>query len=343
MFEIGFSENKEVVLNKVTILNKEWEVDIANFINEWFNDSTYIRAETSGSTGVPKRVKLDKEKVINSALATGNFFNFKEEQNALLCISPKFIAGKLMIVRAIVWKLHLICVEPTSNPLKYLSKNTVVDFVAMVPMQLKNSVPQLLSSNVKTLVVGGGPVDESLLDEIKILKTEVYSSYGMTETITHIALKKLNGKDVNDKFTALYGVHLSTDNRNCLVISAKNISETDVVTNDIVELVNNKEFRWLGRFDNIINSGGVKINPENIEQILSSYISKPFFISSLKDDSLGEKLILIVEGKNNNFDLNYMRLLLPKYHSPKEIYYLREFVRTSSGKINRRKTIEMIR
>ena len=343
MLKIDFTENIDVIHNKLTILNKEWEVDITEFLNEWFNEKYFIIAETSGSTGVPKRVKLDKEKVINSALATGSYFNFEEGQNALLCISPKFIAGKLMIVRAIIWKLNLICVEPNSNPLKYLSENTVIDFVAMVPLQFKNSITQLSSSNVKTIVVGGGAIDKSLIEDIKLLKTEVYSSYGMTETITHIALKKLNGKDVMDSFTALDGVNLSSDDRNCLVISAKNISETDVVTNDIVELINSKEFKWLGRFDNIINSGSVKINPEKIEQILSGYISKPFFISSLKDDSLGEKVVLIIEGKENNIDLSSLKLFLPKYHTPKEMYYLSEFVRTDSGKINRRKTMEQVK
>jgi len=343
MHKIDFSKKIDNIINKLTVFNTEWEIDIAEFIDEWLNDATYIYAETSGSTGVPKKIKLDKEKVINSALATGNFFNFKEGQSALLCISPKFIAGKLMIVRAIVWKMNLICVEPTSKPLEYLSKNTIIDFVAMVPLQLKNSILQLSSNNVKTLIVGGGPVDKSLLKEIKLLKTEVYSSYGMTETITHIALRKLNGKGIKDNFTTLDGVYLSTDDRNCLVISAKKISETDVITNDIVELVNKKEFKWLGRFDNIINSGGVKINPENIEEILSKYISTPFFISSLKDEHLGEKVILIIEIEEKEFDLNSIKSLLPKYHSPKEVYYLREFIRTDSGKINRINTLEKIK
>ena len=343
MLKIDFRENIDSALNQLSVLNEDWEVDIVDFIYEWFNENNYIIAETSGSTGVPKKVKLYKDKVTNSAMATGSFFSFKGGENALLCMSPKFIAGKLMIVRAIIWRLNLICVEPTSRPLKYLSKNTVIDFVAMVPLQLKNSISKLLLSNVKTLVVGGGAVDESLLEKIKLLKTEIYSSYGMTETITHIALRRINGKEVDEKFTALDNVFLSIDNRNCLVISAKKISETNIITNDIVELVNRKEFKWLGRFDNIINSGGVKIAPEKAEQVLSSIISSPFFISSLVDGKLGEKVILIIEGKETNLNLNYIKSLLPKYHNPKEIYYLIEFVRTDSGKINRRKTKELIK
>ncbi len=343
MQKIEFTDNNETIIKQLSILNEDWVDEILSFLNEWWDNNDFIIAETSGSTGIPKKVKLDKEKVISSALATGDFFDFREGENALLCMSPKFIAGKLMIVRAIVWKLNLICVEPNSSPLESIDESVTIDFAAMVPLQFHNYITKLSANRVRKLIVGGGAVDESLLETIKLLDTEIYSSYGMTETITHVALKKLTGKDSVDTFVALDGVCLRADDRDCLVISVKNIVDNDVVTNDIVELISDKEFRWIGRFDNIINSGGVKIHPEKIEQLLNKDISPPFFISSVKDEILGEKVVLVIEGSNQNIDLNFIKSLLPKYNAPKEVFYLSEFVRTSSGKINRKKTIEKLR
>ena len=342
MLEIDFTKSRQDILNKLTSVNTDWELEIVDFINEWWNGNDSIVAETSGSTGAPKKIILEKEKVVNSALATGDFFDFKEGEIALLCMSPKFIAGKLMIVRAIVWKLNLICVEPNSNPFQDIQSNIHIDFVAMIPLQLQNSLRKLPHHTVSDVIVGGGAVDESLLQKIKSLETDIYSSYGMTETITHIALKKLNGKDSSDIFTAIDGVYLNTDVRGCLVISAKNISDTDVVTNDIVELISDKEFKWLGRFDNVINSGGIKIHPEKVEKILSKYISSPFFITSVKDDKFGEKVVLVVEGEGQEIDVDSLASFLPKYHSPKEVFYLKQFSRTDSGKIQRSKTLDQL-
>ena len=344
MIELDFSKPKEEVFQVLTsFFNEGWVVEIADFIREWWNNENFIIAETSGSTGVPKKVELEKAKVINSALATGEFFDFKEGENALLCMSPKFIAGKLMVVRAIVWKLNLICVEPNSTPLDSVPSNAFIDFAAMVPLQFQNSISDLTAKRVKKLIVGGGAVDSTLIEQLEKSDTEIYSSYGMTETITHVALKRLNGTNTDDSFRALKDVYFDVDDRSCLVIKANKISNDIVVTNDIVKLKNNKEFSWIGRFDNVINSGGVKIFPEKIEEILSKEISSPFFIASVKDEKLGERIVLVIEGDVEKVNLESIKLLLPKYHSPREVFYLDEFVRTDSGKINRMKTLAKLK
>jgi O-succinylbenzoic acid--CoA ligase len=343
MIELDFSKPKDDIYQTLTSLNDVWVAEITDFINEWWDDKDFIVAETSGSTGIPKKVELDKVRVINSALATGDFFDFKEGENALLCISPKFIAGKLMIVRAIVWKLNLICVEPNSTPLDSFSGDVSINFAAMVPLQLQNSISELSSKRVKKLIVGGGAVDISLMQQLANSDTEIYSSYGMTETITHIALKRLNGLNSDNKFRALDDVYFEVDDRNCLVIHAAKISRDKVVTNDIVELKNDKEFNWIGRYDNVINSGGVKIFPEKIEEILSKEISSTFFIGSVKDERLGERVVLVIDGNSEKVDLESIKSLLPKYHSPKEVFYLDKFIRTDSGKINRKKTLEKLK
>ena len=164
----------------------------------------------------------------------------------------------------------------------------------------------------------------------------------MTETITHIALKKLNGSNADENYKALNNVSFNVDDRKCLVVKADKVSDVEVVTNDIVDLVNDNEFRWIGRYDNVINSGGVKIHPEKIEYLLSKVITATFFISSLKDEKLGERVVLVIEGENQIIDLNYLKSLLPKYHAPKEVIYLNQFIRTDSGKIQRAKTLDQL-
>ena len=338
--EINFENSKEKILEQLSA-NKDilWVSEIIDFLNNWWNEGSSFVVHTSGSTGVPKQLNIEKSKAVNSAKMTGNFFSFNESTNAFLCMSPKFIAGKLMLVRAIVWRMNMICIEPSSNPLNEVPVNLHIDFAAMVPLQLQNSISEINSSRIKNLIVGGGAVDDKLMAQISKSNTEIYSTYGMTETITHIALKKLNGESHDDTFRALSGVKLSIDNRNCLVINAKSISNDEVITNDIVELRNENEFVWVGRFDNVINSGGVKIHPEKIEELLSAYIKPNFFLSALEDEVLGEKAVLIIEGGKMDVDLDFIKNLVPKYHNPKEVLFVEEFVRTDSGKIMRDKTL----
>lgn len=307
------------------------------FLKEWFNEKEYILVQTSGSTGKPKPIKIEKEKMVNSALVTGTFFNLKAKTTALLCMSVKYIAGKMMVVRALVlgWELHII--KPISNPLKGLRKS--FDFCAMVPMQLQNSLLEL--HKVKKIIVGGGVVSEQLLKQIQTKKTEIFATYGMTETITHIAVKKINNLKNKTGYKALPNVTFTKDERNCLEILAPKISKKKIITNDVVTLISNKEFKWLGRYDNVVNSGGVKLHPEKIEKKLSKIIKQRFFVAGIKDITLGEKLILVIEGKKQVININSLPTI-SKYETPKEIYFVDEFVETETKKIQRKETLRYL-
>lgn len=327
--------------------SKTTSEEVCEFLKKWFSEDNFIEVQTSGSTGKPKVIQLKKEYMKNSALATGTFFNLKENTTALLCMSPNYIAGKMMLVRALELGWHIDIVEPSSNPLKGVDKT--YDFSAMVPLQLHNSLNEI--DKLKKLIVGGGVVSKVLLHKIQNIKTEVFATYGMTETITHIAVKKLNNfKNVitsgtkQSYFRTLPNVVLSKDSRNCLVINAPKVSEEEIITNDIVKIHSENEFEWLGRFDNVINSGGVKLIPEQIEQKLSEIIKERFFVYGIADEVLGEKLMLIIEGIKDNTILNELKNLksLSKFEQPKEIFFIPKFVETPTQKINRTKTIQLL-
>lgn len=309
------------------------------FLTEWFNNNDYIIVQTSGSTGKPKPISLKKEFMINSAKATGIFFNVLENTTALLCLPIEYIAGKMMFIRALTlgWKLDII--EPTSTPLT--SINNTYDFSAMVPMQLQNSILKL--NKIKKLIVGGGEVSIDLQEKIQHVPTEIFATYGMTETITHIAAKPLNNS-INNKlisYQTLPNIFISTDSRNCLVIKAPKIAEGEIITNDVVKIISEKEFEWLGRYDNVINSGGIKLHPEKIEQKLSQIITNRFFVSGIKDKLLGEKLILIVEGTKQDFNFSTVTNLT-KYEIPKSVYFINQFIETETKKIQRKKTLDLL-
>lgn len=321
--------------------SKEISSEVTGFLMEWFNKESFVELKTSGSTGNPKIIQLQKKHMVNSAKATGDYFNLPEKTTALLCMSPNYIAGKMMLLRALSLGWHLDIVEPTSNPLKNLEKQ--YDFSAMVPLQLYNSLADI--HKIRKLIVGGGTVSNELLNKIQEVKTAIFATYGMTETITHIAVKKLNiiSSGVESYYKTLPNIRISLDNRGCLIIDAPKISEEKVITNDLVELISEKEFKWLGRFDTIINSGGIKLIPEQIEEKLSAIIKNRFFVAGKRDKILGEKLILIFEGIKNDDVLNKVQYLstLSKYETPKEIYFLEKFMETQTRKIDRTKTLRL--
>ncbi|MDA9344049.1 AMP-binding protein [Algibacter sp.] len=317
-----------------------YQQKLGDFLLDWLDDKDYIIVKTSGSTGKPKKLKIKKEDMVNSAIATGDFFNLKPGNKVLQCLPSNFIAGKMMIVRAIILGLELDMVEPSVLPRIDYEKD--YDFCAFTPMQLKSFAKYLKS--IKTVIVGGGRVSNAIIELIKDKKPHVYETYGMTETVSHIAVKKLNnfsGQEEEKYFTTLPGIKLSQDERGCLIIEAPKLSEDKIVTNDIVDLKSDSSFKWLGRYDNVVNSGGIKLFPEQIESKLQDKIKGEFFIASKEDDTLGEKLILIIEGNNNDID-NTIFDDLDKYEKPKEIYATPKFKETASGKIHRRKTLEAL-
>ncbi|MEZ4841554.1 MAG: AMP-binding protein [Flavobacteriaceae bacterium] len=333
-------------MSEILSYAKHLQPNTHTFLEQWFDTNDYVEVKTSGSTGVPKTIHLQKEHMKNSAKATGAFFELEEGTKALLCLSTDYIAGKMMLVRALTLGWYLDVVEPVSNPLEGI--DAVYDFCAMVPMQLANSLDNL--TKVKILIVGGGAVSATLQEKIKNISTSVYATYGMTETITHIALKKLNNYNVVENYKVLPHVKISLDNRGCLVIDAPKVSDEKIITNDLVKIISETEFEWLGRYDHVINSGGVKLIPEQIEQKLSEIINDRFFVAGISDDVLGEKLVLVIEQNvtssavEKSAILNVVRNLktLTKYEVPKEIYFLPKFIETETKKIQRRKTLDLL-
>ncbi|WP_190808543.1 AMP-binding protein [Flagellimonas sp. S3867] len=335
--EVGYSLVKE---------GEDHEIPMGEFLLDWVSDKGTLEVFTSGSTGNPKNIELKKEHMINSASATGKYFGLAAGHSALLCLPCSGIAGKMMLVRAMVLGLKLKSVEPSSTPLTGITTN--FDFAAMVPLQVENSIGQL--TQIRTLIIGGAPISLRLKKALKTASNAVFETYGMTETITHIAAKRLNGDKISletDTFETLPNITLSKDSRDCLVISAPRISDHEVATNDIVDLISETTFQWLGRYDSVINSGGIKLIPEQIEKKLTSLIPSRFFVAGVPDNSLGQKLVLLIESDNIFAEKLLERIKglddIGKYEVPKEIIAIRTFVETKNGKIQREKTLLQIK
>ncbi|RTY72701.1 AMP-binding protein [Flavobacterium sp. LS1R10] len=312
---------------------EEYEKAVGDFILDWFDNKSYLELNTSGTTGIPKVIRIEKQAMVNSAIATGDFFDLQPGNKALHCLPTKYIAGKMMFVRSFILGLDIDFVAPSSHPL--LNNETKYDFVAMVPLQAQNSLTML--KNVKKMIVGGAKMNKTLEKGLCKLKTKVYETYGMTETITHIAAKEIG----EVAFSVLPNVKIAKDDRDCLVINAPKISSEAIVTNDIVELINENQFIFLGRIDNIINSGGIKLIPEQIEEKLATMIHSRFFVTAKQDLVLGEKLVLIIEGEQQIIAETVFDVL-DKYEKPKEVLFVAKFAETQNGKIKRKEITESI-
>lgn len=309
-----------------------YERAIGEFLLDWFDHKDYIEMTTSGTTGLPKLVRLEKQTMIQSALATGDFFELQPGDKALLCLPVQFIAGKMMLVRSLILGLELDVVSPSTEPLALNRKQ--YDFVAMVPIQVQNSIEGL--KNIRKLIIGGAKTDSALEEKLIPLKTEIYETYGMTETITHIAAKRIGEK----AFSILPNVKIEKDERDCLVIHLASVSNEPIVTNDIIELINENQFVFLGRIDNVINSGGVKLIPEQIEAKLTGKITNRFFVTGVPDTVLGEKLILVIEGEKQDFEPDFFDVL-GKFEKPKEIVFVPKFKENENGKLLRKSSFKL--
>lgn len=310
---------------------KEHEKDLGVFLLDWLDDKETIQLTTSGTTGTPKIITVNKQSMVYSAIATGNYFNLQSQDKALLCLPARYIAGKMMVIRSMMLGLELDVMVPSVH-LDDLLPHKNYDFVAIVPLQAENSLKKL--HQFKKIIIGGAKVSDDLTRKLKEIKSDIYETYGMTETITHIAAKKIG----EEFFTILEHVAISSDDRNCLVIDVPSISDEKIITNDIVEILNNKQFQWIGRYDNVINSGGVKLFPEQIEAKLASKIDNRFFITGQPDDILGAKVVLVIEGEKIDIDYNIFDTL-EKFEKPKEILFITEFVETETKKVNRTSTL----
>ena len=324
----------------------DFKKSLYNFIGDWISDKEAISVTTSGTTGAPKTIVFRKEQFIHSALMTCNYFNLSDTAKGLLCLSPEYIAGKMMIVRAFVSGMNLITIEPSDMPLLGIANK--VDFAAFVPLQVQNLVGNEISrkrfETIRNVIIGGAPVSPSLEKELEGCANGVFATFAMTETLSHIALRRLSGKNRSDRYFALQGVEFEKDERGCLIVNAPLVNDVPVITNDVIELHDSTHFRWLGRYDHVINSGGIKIHPEILENKLASVIiGNRFFITSLPDEKLGQKVVVVIESIDNvnkNLIASQAKKVLSKYEMPKEYYQIEKFMETASGKVKKAETLE---
>jgi o-succinylbenzoate---CoA ligase len=323
-----------------------WQKDIYTFVEQWLNEEDDIIVYTSGSTGEPKAIKLKKQWMKHSAMQTCGYFGLTEKSTGLLCMPAAYIAGKMMIVRALVSGMDLFCMEPSGNPFKELKEK--IDFTAITPFQLYQSLNDLRKPLVQTIIVGGGEISDALEKEIQLLPVNIYATYGMTETSSHVAVRQVNGVGKDDQFTVIGNTKISTDDRNCLVLENPDLFDGILATHDVIEMHGEKKFSWLGRFDNIINSGGIKIIPEKTEQAISDLRKERMIISSQKDDRLGEKVVLVIESPALNEEekttlREQIRKRVHPYSVPATIYTMERFPETNTGKIDRLKIREFLK
>lgn len=321
---------------------------LEDFFSEWNNDSDRVLVHTSGSTGKPKPMMVEKKRMLNSARITCDFLGLKPGDSALLCMSLDYIAGKMVVVRSIERHLHLISVSPSGHPLKDI--NEEITFAAMVPMQVYNTLQvseeRERLTHIRHLIIGGGAIDASLEKELQALpgNIAIWSTYGMTETLSHIALRRINGAEASEWYQPFDSVKISQTEEGCLVIDAPLVCSETLVTNDIVEIesyiynkVEKLRFRIKGRKDNVICSGGIKIQIEEVEALLKPHLEKPFMLVKKKDEKFGEIAVLLSENKEiKTVEATVRRLLSDyKYWIPREFRYVEHLPLTETGKPKR--------
>lgn len=322
LFDLAYCYSKEGAPN---------EKEIGHFLLEWLDTADTLQLKTSGTTGTPKVITVSKQAMVHSALATAEYFNLHSGNTALLCLPARYVAGKMMLVRALIIGLELDSI-PAISSLDGLLPEKKYDFVALVPLQVQHNLNRL--QQFAKIIIGGAPVSKVLSEDLQLIDSEIFETYGMTETITHIAAKRVG----DDHFSVLPNVAITSDERSCLIIKAPLLSEADIKTNDIVELVSPHSFKWIGRYDHVINSGGIKIFPEQLELKLSNQFNAPFFITGLPDEKLGHKVVLVIEGEPFEVSKKYFEPL-EKYEHPKEILFIPEFFRTETAKIDIKKNL----
>lgn len=328
-----------------------------DFCQQWVKGQDNFTINTSGSTGTPKPINISRNQMEASAKMTIQALSLQPEDNALICLNTSYIAGKMMLVRGMVGKLNMYVIEPSSNPLTEIPQNLQIDFMAVVPLQLETMIdsrePGINQLNkIKAVIVGGAPISLALAEKIKTLKCPIYATYGMTETVSHIALKNMNGAGMSDYFKTFDDVQIGLDSRGCLTINSVLTNHQTIITNDMVDIVDDNTFEWLGRADHVINSGGLKIHPEQLENKIRPLLDQQgincnLIIVGIPDESLGEKVVLILETKAMTSNViqsikSVFKEGLPPYHLPKEIYQLGKFVYTETGKVKRKETAGLI-
>ncbi len=365
----GLSENERAALS---------------YCQLWLSGAQEFVVHTSGSTGAPKPITLRREQMQASAHATGQALGLAAGMRSLVCLPVRYIAGQMMLVRGLELDLAMTLVEPASDPLTSLPADAAFDFTAVVPLQLQALLDGPADyrerfDRMKAVLVGGAPVSAALEQQAQALAAPVYHTYGMTETATHIALRRLNGPDASRFFQPLPGVEIDTDDRGCLRVKGPMTLDHWLQTNDLVELARAKlptplplrgasrppatcnlppatchlpscTFRWLGRWDNVINSGGVKVQVEGVEAAVErawlalGLAERRFFVTGVPDERLGEAVTLVIEGAPLTTEVEEVLLAdistrLDRFQRPRRAVYRTQLVETATGKIDRQASL----
>ncbi|WP_151088887.1 AMP-binding protein [Hymenobacter baengnokdamensis] len=337
--------------NPHTALNG-YEAKVLELLRQWLTGAQEFGLRTSGSTGQPQLIVLKRRQLAASARRTGDYFDLGPGDRALVCLNCEFIGGKMMLVRGLERHMHLTVVEPHADPFDFVPAGAEFDFAAFVPLQLRAVLAAGRAgrlNKMRAILVGGAGVEPSLLTEIQKLKVPVYLTYGMTETASHMALRRLNGPDAGPHYRVLPGLHLGQDERGCLTVRGDVTDDQLIVTNDRIELLDKHTFDWLGRVDFVINSGGVKVQAEKVEQVLDVALaelgqSRRAFVAGRPDERFGQAVTAYVEGEAlpaaaEKRLLSLLGTRLAKYEVPKSVVYVPAFKATASGKLDRAATL----
>jgi len=333
------------------------EIQALHFCQDWLNDASTFSIRTSGSTGLPKTIQITREQMTISAMFTGKALDLQAGDTALVNLNTRYIGGMMMLVRGFVLDLQLSIISPVMLPLQDIPVSAHYDFLSFVPMQLQATMeksPDKISilNKAKAILLGGAPVSTLLNKQVQHITAPVYQTYGMTETLSHIALKRLNGTQKQEYYTTLKGIKVNVDERNCLIIYTPFTASEPLITNDIVEVLSDNTFIWMGRIDNVINTGGVKVQAEKVEKVVEEVLLEigmhcRFFVGALPHPRLGETVTLFVE-KNYLLPAQEVELLhkaaacLSRFEKPTSVICIPEFLETPTGKIDKINTLQLL-
>jgi O-succinylbenzoic acid--CoA ligase len=354
--EFRYADIKQYPADSPVDLNG-YEAKVLDFCRQWLNGALEFGLQTSGSTGEPQRIQLRRQQLAASARRTGDYFDLGPGDRMLVCLNCEYVGGLMMLVRGLELNLHLTIVEPHADPLALVPDEAAFDFASFVPLQLRTLLENghaARLNKMKAILVGGAVVESGLERAVESLTVPVYHTYGMTETASHIALRRLNGPEVKPHYKVLPGIHVDQDERGCLTVRADVTNDQLIVTNDQVRLLLEEHaFEWLGRADFVINSGGVKVQAEKVELVLEVALaelgltSRRAFVAARPDERLGEQVTAFLEGEalSGGQSEQLMTLLaerLGRYERPRELIYVPQFKTTASGKLDRRGTVKTL-
>ncbi|MGY3087784.1 O-succinylbenzoic acid--CoA ligase [Hymenobacter sp. UYAg731] len=332
-----------------------YEARVLDFVRQWLNGTQEFALTTSGSTGPPSPIVLRRRQLEASARRTADFFDLGPGDRALVCLNCEYIGGMMMLVRGLERNMHLTIVEPHADPFAYVAAEAEFDFSAFVPLQLKAVLAAGHAARLdkmKSFLIGGAPADAALTQELQPLRAAAWLTYGMTETCSHVALRRLNGPQAGPTFRVLSGIAAGQDERGCLTLRGDVTDDQLIITNDVVQLLDAHTFEWLGRADFIINSGGVKVPAEKVELVLDVALAeigaaRRCFVAGQPDARLGQVVTAFIEGKALTGDeegqlKTLLAARLGRYEQPRQFAYLPEFQMTATGKLNRAATLRTL-